>query len=68
MNQQVEHWSNGLTLILFLNLPQGDLVNMRMLRQEKKQEETAKLHACVIVTLLGGLGSEAGTRNTKRFS
>ena len=53
---------------MFLNLPQGDLVNMRMLRQEKKQEETAGLHACVIVTLLSGLGSEAGTRNKKRSS
>ncbi len=37
MNQQVEHWSNGLIPILFLNLPQGDLVNMRILRQEKNR-------------------------------
>ena len=57
-----------MTPILFLNLHQGDLVNMRMLRQAKKQDEMAGLHACVIVTLLGGLGSEAGTRNKKRSS
>ena len=66
-NQQVEHWGSGLTAIAFLNLHQRDLVNIRMLRQAKKQEETAGLNACVIVSLLSGLGSNAGTRNKKRF-
>ena len=65
MNKQVAHWSIGLTPILFLNLHQGDLVNMRMLWQAKKQEEADGLHAGDIVTLLSGLGPEAGTRIKK---
>ena len=54
-----------MTPILFLNLHQGDLVNMRMLWQAKKQEEADGLHAGDIVTLLSGLGPEAGTRIKK---
>ena len=62
MNQQVEHWSSGLTPIVFLNLHQRDLVNIRMLRQAKKQEETAGLNACVIVSLRSDRTPEPETR------
>jgi hypothetical protein len=62
MNQQVEHWSSWLTPIVFLNLHQRDLVNIRMLRQAKKQEETAGLNACVIVSLRSDRTPEPETR------
>ena len=44
------------------------MANMRMLQQPQQKEEAEGLHAGDIITILSGLGPEAGTRIKKSFS